>query len=143
LEAPPRLTAHLVEVEQAASRVSMGHMSIEEFSALVLRLEALFQNRLNEINCVDVPEDFQAELQEELAVGKRGIELYLDSMQDFKRYVEERALSCLSSGVGKSRAANELVNEALRLNWVTYDTYRRALEEYAEEMGVSRPAASG
>lgn len=132
---PPKLNAQLVSLEQAAHRVAAGHMSIEEFTALVDEAGVRFRKQLAHVEALDIPADFRAELQDEMAVGRRGVELYLQALDDLQSYARGRDLALLRSGVEKARVANDLVNEALRLNWTTYDTYMQSIEEYVAHAG--------
>lgn len=137
LQAPPRLTMHLVKIEQAVRDISLGQIGMPEFEALVQGFEDLFSQKLQEVRDMEIPSDFQAEVSPEIEIGTRGIEWYLAAMADFRAYVEGRDLAFLKSGMEKARQGNDLVNEALQLNWATYQTYRQAAEEYLAQQGLT------
>lgn len=130
MQLPPRITTHLVQIEQAVRNVTMGQIAIEEFEALVDRLEKMFRQQLAEVEAVEVPPDFLGEMSDELQVGRAGVGLYIEAMGDFRVYLRERSLDILSRGLDKARRANDMVNEALARNWKTYNTYRQSTEEY-------------
>ena len=52
MQLPPRITTHLVQIEQAVRNVTMGQIAIEEFEALVDRLEKMFRQQLAEVEAV-------------------------------------------------------------------------------------------
>ncbi|MBM3461352.1 MAG: hypothetical protein FJX76_04550 [Armatimonadetes bacterium] len=136
MQAPPKLTAHLVRVEQSVRDVSLGQMAIEDFVAMVDELDALFQQKLSEVEGMEVPADCGEEINAEMEVGRRGIEWYLVALQDLREYVNERSLSSLQAGLEKARMGNDLLNEALQMNWATYQFYRQAAEEYLAQQGL-------
>lgn len=137
MQPPPKLTTHLVQIEQAARDVTLGQIGINEFAALVVRLERLFHKKLEEVRDIirdDVPPDFLVEIAEEMDVGQRGIDLYLQAMAEFHEYIRTRSLEAVQRGLDKSRLANDLVNDALVRNWQTYYTYQQAAEEYIKQV---------
>ena len=84
---------------------------------------------------IEIPTDFATEIAEEMRAGTRGIELYLEAANLLRSYVFSRDLGALTAGLEQARVANELVNEAMRLNWQTYETYRLAAEEFLAQRG--------
>lgn len=134
LPPPPKLTTHLVQIEQAAHDVMMGQISVSDFARLVVRLEQIFSVNLGEVREIQVPADFQDEVAEELDVGQHGIEHYLQAMAAFHEYIRTRNLDALQKGLRMSREANEMVNQALLKNWQTYETYQQAAQEYLRQM---------
>lgn len=139
---PPKLTTHLVQIEQAARDVALGQISINEFGTVVTRLERLFRQKLEEVREIlhsEVPEDFLPEIADEMDVGQRGIECYLAAMAAFFEYIRDRDLEHIQRGLALSHEANEMVNEALTRNWQTYDTYQRAADEFVRQAQSGAP----
>lgn len=136
MQAPPRLTAHLVKIEQAARDVSLGQIGMDDFRDILDELEALFSTKLSEVDELQIPDEFATEVSPELDIGRRGIVRYLEAIADLRAYVKERNLASLQDGLEKAREANDLVNEALQMNWSTYQTYRQAAEEFIAQQKI-------
>ena len=142
MHSPPKLTTHLVQIEQAAHDVALGQISIDEFGAVVVGLDRLFRQKLEEVREVlhnEIPDDFLPEIADEMDVGQRGIECYLCAMAEFFAYIRERDLERIHRGLALSREANDMVNEALTRNWQTYDTYQRAADEFIRQVQAGTP----
>lgn len=137
MQPPPKLTTHLVQIQQAARDVTLGQISVGEFATQIARLQQLFQRRLDEVRALirdEVPDDFLPEIADEMNVGQRGIELYLAATDAFLAYVETRDLDQIQRGLTLSAEANELVNQALMRNWQTWRTYQQTAEEYVQQV---------
>lgn len=139
VQPPPKLTTHLLQIEQAVRDVTYGQIGINEFAAVVIRMERLFRQKLDEVREIvrdEVPADFLVEIADEMDVGQRGIELYIDAMKDLHEYIRSRDLDPIERSLEKCRQANELVNLALVKNWQTYYTYQQAAEEFIKQTQV-------
>lgn len=136
---PPKLTAHLTKLEQAAKDVSLGQITLEEFLTLVSYFQNLFRTKLAEVEAIDIPDDFRDEMKPEMSAGRRGVELYISALYDFREYADSGDLQLLQIGLDKAREGNDLINEALRLNWTTYYTYRQAAEDYLAQLQKKGP----
>lgn len=137
MQPPPKLTTHLVQIQQAARDVTLGQIGVDEFGAQVTRLQQLFKRKLDDVRALirdEVPDDFLPEIADELNVGQRGIELYLTATDALLAYVETRDLEHIQRGLVLSAEANELVNQALVKNWQTWRTYQQAAEEYVQQV---------
>ena len=137
MQVPPKLTSQFLKIERAVHDVSIGHVSVEQYAALVDSLAERFAKQLEAVRRIDIPPDFQPEIAQEMAVGTEGIKRYLDAMVLLRDYVGSRNLDVLSRGMEMAREANELVNEAMRLNWATYETYRQTAEEFLAQRGLA------
>lgn len=114
----------------------MGQITIAEFSAFLDDFEQKLRQKRDEVGAIDVPDDFRPEIAPEMMAGLQGIALYLEAIADFRRYLEARDLELLHQGLEKAGQGNDYLNQALQLNWATYETYRQAAEEYMEQMGL-------
>ena len=137
MQVPPKLTSQLLKIERAVHDVSIGHVTVDQYAALVDGLAERFARQLEAVQHIDIPTDFQPEIAQEMEVGTEGIKRYLDAMCVLRSYVASRNLEVLAQGVEMAREANELVNEAMRLNWVTYETYRQTAEEFLAQRGLA------
>lgn len=141
MQPPPKLTTHLVRIETYARGVMQGDIGMTEFEALIVQLETLFAQNLVEVREIAIPPEFMAEIADEMDIGQRGIELYLDAMADFREYIRNRTVEPMQRGLTKARQANEMVNQALTRNWATYYTYLQAAQEYLNELEPGAPPA--
>ena len=142
MQPPPKLTTNLVQIQQAARDVTLGQIGINEFGALVTRLQQLFQAKLDDVRQLvrhEVPADFMPEIADEMNVGQRGVELYIGAMDEFFEYIRTRDLEHIQRGLQMSRDANDLVNEAMVRNWQTYQTYQQAAEEFVRQAQFGAP----
>lgn len=137
MQPPPKLTTHLVQIQQAARDVTLGQIGIDAFEAQITRLKQLFERKLDDVRVLvrdEVPDDFLPEIADEMNVGQRGIELYITALNAFLAYVETRDLEQIQRGLALSIEANDLVNQALLKNWQTWQTYQQAAEEYVRQV---------
>jgi hypothetical protein len=139
MQEPPKLTATLVKMEQAARDVSVGAINLEEFAAFIDRHERFFREKLDNVDKLDIPEDFREEMNAEMIAGKKGVALYLEGFDHFRRFITAHDYSLLQSGLDKMREGNDWVNEALRLNWETHYTYRQVTEDLLNEINPGGP----
>ncbi|NDD29326.1 MAG: hypothetical protein EB084_13770 [Proteobacteria bacterium] len=141
MQPPPKLTTHLVQIEQAAREVALGQLSINEFGALITRLRQLFKQKLDDVREMlahEVPADFLPEIADEMEIGQRGIEIYMQATDALLEYIHTRQIDSLQRGIELARDANDLVNQALVRNWQTYDTYQQAADEYVKQIQSGR-----
>lgn len=145
LPSPPRLTSQLVALEQAANHAVAGRMTLEAFRDLVDRVAERIRSQLERVRALEIPPDLRAEIRDELHAGDKGAKLYLEALRDLVTYTTTRDLVHLQVGIEKARTANELLNQAVRLNWETQDTYLQSLEDFAGHMGgnIASPPPPG
>jgi len=126
---PPILRGRLNDLQVAAASLQEGSLSPEDFIALLDRTMARMEETLQWVKSQKLPEDFAAEIDEEIKQGCSGIEMYLDGLNDLRTYVSSRLNTHLEAGLAKAEEGNRRLNCALALNWETFRNYQQITEE--------------
>lgn len=134
-EEPPRLAGTLEEIRRRSLELRSGDIGTGEFLAFLDGLEARFRRVLGEVADEALPEDVRSEAAEELAVGRRGVEVFLEALGTLREWAETGDRAALDTGLALATQATAHVNEAIRLNFRAFRTYQEAAEEYLRQVG--------
>ena len=106
-----------------------------EFLSRLDRREAQLRRVLENVAGLDIPEDMLAEVQEELQTGQRGIQGFLEALAVLREWERSGLKEDLERALALATQADSLVNQAVSLNWRTFQTYQEAAEEFLAQAG--------
>ena len=133
---PPKLTAQLVSIEQAANRVAAGHMSIEEFTTLVDEASARFEHQLSQVKALEIPADFRAE--DPGGDGRWASAGWSCTSRPWPICAPMRRNGTWPASAAAWRKLEGPMTSSTRpcaSNWAMHETYVQSLEEYAAHAG--------
>ncbi len=133
--APPSLASPLEELRQWTLELRSGDLDPSQFLGRLDQREASLRRVLENLEALDIPGDMLAEVQEELQTGRRGIQGFLEALTVLREWAGSGQPEDLDRGMALATQANSLVNQAVRLNWKTFQTYQEAAEEFLEQAG--------
>lgn len=122
---PPPVDDRLRDVRGAVERFEQGESSEEEFLAFLDEMAAELAQKEQGLLELDLSEDLQEFMREELEAGLEGIGGFQEGLEVLRSFEPED----LAHGLAMVEAANERLNEALRLN---RENRRRLEADYSE-----------
>jgi hypothetical protein len=133
---PPRRAGLLELVRRKVLEVRSGDVSPSEFEAWLEGFRARFQELRAQVADECIPAEMRAEMAEELRAGRRGLEVFLQSLDLFRQWVRENDRSALDQGMALVAQAVAHLNDAIEMNWRSFRTYQESAEEYLKQLGV-------
>lgn len=133
--APPSLSSPLEELRQWTLELRSQDLDQAQFLGRLDQREARLRRVLDNLDVLDVPADMLAEVQEELQTGRRGVQGFLEALTVLREWAGTGLTEDLERAMALATQANSLLNQAVRLNWKTFQTYQEAAEEFLEQAG--------
>lgn len=129
-KSPPRLYGHLFHLQEAGRDVTLGQITIEEFADILKKIEEVLEEKFKEIIEMDLPDDLKEEFNLEINTGVEGIKHFREAIATLKKYIKDRNLQHLHTGMTMAEIATQKLNEALALNWQNYLRWQETMEEF-------------
>jgi hypothetical protein len=111
-----------------------------EFLSRIEARRAHYNRVLEAVGSLEIPQDMEAEVQEELLAGRRGIQGFLEALGALSEWERSRASEDLDRALALATQANSLLNQAVSMNWKTFQTYQEAAEEFLAQVGYEGPS---
>ncbi len=106
-----------------------------EFLSRLDGREAQLRRVLDNLAALEIPADMVAEVQEELQTGQRGIQGFREALAVLREWERTGLKEDLERALALATQADSLVNQAVSLNWRTFQTYQEAAEEFLAQAG--------
>lgn len=123
------------ELRQWTLELRSQDLDQAQFLGRLDQREARLRRVLDNLDVLDVPADMLAEVQEELQTGRRGVQGFLEALTVLREWAGTGLTEDLERAMALATQANSLLNQAVRLNWKTFQTYQEAAEEFLEQAG--------
>ncbi len=111
-----------------------------EFLSRIEARRAHYNRVLEDLGGLEIPQDMEAEVQDELLAGRRGIQGFLEALGTLCEWERSRASEDLDRALALATQANSLLNQAVSMNWRTFQTYQESAEEFLAQVGYEAPS---
>ena len=132
---PPPMSAPLEDLRRWSLELRSQDIDETEFLSRIEERQAHYNRVLEALESLEIPQDMEAEVQEELLAGRRGLQGFLEALGALSEWEDSRAPEDLERALALATQANSLLNQALSLNWRTFQTYQEAAEEFLAQVG--------
>ncbi len=111
-----------------------------EFLGRIEARQARLSRVLEELERLEIPQDMEAEVREELLAGRHGIQGFLEALTLLRAWEQNRDSEDLDRALALATQANSRLNQAVSMNWRTFQTYQEAAEEFLAQVGYEGPS---
>jgi len=134
------MSAPLEELRHWTLELRSQDIDGAEFLSRSEARRAHYNRVLGDLGGLEIPQDMEAEVQDELLAGRRGIQGFLEALGTLCEWERSRASEDLDRALALATQANSLLNQAVSMNWKTFQTYQESVEEFLAQVGYEGPS---
>ncbi len=134
---PPKSDQAYREIEEKTGQFKYGSLSATDYWNYLVKQQIFYEKHLQEIESMELPAEHRSEFVQEMQTGTNGIRHLIEGIKLLQEYCEKKSQENLShQGLSMAKTGNELLNQAIAINWVNFHAIKKSFEEFLTEYNL-------